>query len=260
MKLLTKEEVGLAFSKAAPTYDLASDFQKETGQRLIDRILSDGLRPDKILDVGMGTGRITRELSLKFNRPIHGCDIAWGMVRFSRSNAGDIFAIQADMENLPYKTGIFDVVFSNIAYQWTHNLKAAISEIKRVTSQQGRFYFSILVEDSLNELYKSIALAANKDYNKGLFPGAEYLRHEFREAGFRLAWAEELCLKKYYKDSLELIRRLKNIGAGKIFKSNIFGMGQRQLFFKMLEGYNSMFNENGRVFASYNIFLGRAQK
>ncbi len=260
MKLLSKEEVSRAFSKAAPTYDLASDFQKETGLKLIDKILSDGLRPDKILDVGMGTGRITHEMSLKFNRPVHGCDISWGMVRFSRSNAGDIFAIQADMEKLPYKDGIFDVVFSNIAYQWAHNLKAALSEIKRVTNQRGRFYFSILVENSLNELYKSIALAANKDYSKDLFPGTEYLRHEFREVGFRLAWAEELRLKKYYKDSLELIRRLKSIGAGKIFNSNIFGMGQRRIFFKMLEGYNAMFNENGRVFASYNIFLGCAQK
>lgn len=260
MRPLSKEEVSRAFSKAAPTYDLASDFQKETGQKLIDRILSDGLRPDKILDVGMGTGRITRELSLKFNRPVHGCDIAWGMVSFSKANYGRIIPAQADMEKLPYKAGIFDMVFSNIAHQWGRDIGSAFLEVKRVLKSEGRFWFSILVKGSLVELYKSMEIVTGEDYSKDLFPNAERVRSELINAGLELDWFETKTLNRCYKNSFELVKRLKAIGAGRVSGENIFGMGRRGLFLRMLEAYDGRFSEGGEVFASYNVVSGCARK
>jgi len=257
---LTKEEVGLAFSKAAVTYDEASDFQKEAGLKLIDRILSDGLRPDKILDVGMGTGRITRELSLKFNIPVYGCDIAWGMVSFSKANYTTIIPVQADMEKLPYKAGVFDITFSNIAYQWGRDIGSAFSEVKRVLKTGGRFYFSILVKGSLAELYKSIEMATNEDYSGDLFPDAGRIKLKLINSGLELDQFEAKTLRRYYNNSFELVKKLKDIGAGRISGENIFGMGRRGLFLRMLEMYDKSFSENGKITASYNIVSGCARK
>lgn len=260
MELLTKEAVGLAFSKAAATYDEACDFQKETGQRLIDRILSDGPKSAEVLDIGMGTGRIAHELSLRFKRPVHGCDLAWGMVLFSKTNRTGVIAVQADMERLPYKPETFGIVFSNIAHQWGRHIKAAFLEVERVLKPGGRFYFSILAKNSLIELYKSLKIVTGKNYGEGLFPDVEDLKSELAGSGLGVDWCEEETLKRYYRNSFELVKRLKDIGAGRISGENIFGMGRRGLFLRMLETYNRRFCENGRIFASYNVVSGCATK
>jgi malonyl-CoA O-methyltransferase len=257
---LTKEAVGLAFSKAAATYDEACDFQKEAGQRLIDRILSDGLEPGKILDIGMGTGGIAHELSLRFKRPVHGCDLAWGMVLFSKTNRAGIMAVQADMENLPYKRGAFDVIFSNIAHQWCRDSKAAFLEVKRVLQAGGRFYFSILAEGSLGELYKSIENVTGHDYSRELFLSSAAIESKLISAGFEFGYFETRILRRYYRNSFELVKRLKDMGAGKIPGVSIFGMGQRNRFLRMLEFYNRHFCESGKAFASYNVVSGCVRK
>lgn len=260
MRPLTKEEVGLAFSKAAATYDEACDFQKETGCELIRRVRSDGACTGKILDIGMGTGRVTQGLSSAFKRPVFGCDIAWGMVSFSRTNYAGVIPAQADMEKLPYKSGIFDLVFSNIAHQWGRDSKSAFLEVKRVLKTGGRFYFSILVKGSLLELYESIEAVMGEDYGKDLFPDPSNIRSELINSGFELDGFEAKALKRCYKNSYELVKRLKAIGAGRISGENIFGMGRRNLFLGMLEEYNRSFSEDGKVFATYNVVSGRARK
>lgn len=252
--------MGLAFSKAAGTYDRACDFQKETARDLIQRVLNDGGRANKILDIGMGTGRMTQELASVFERPVFGCDIAWGMVSFSKTNYAGIIPAQADMERLPYKAGIFDIVFSNIAHQWCRDIKSAFLEVKRVLKTGGRFWFSILAKDSLVELYKSIETVTGEDYSKDLFPNAERVRLELINSGLELDWFETKTLKRYYKNSFELVKRLKDIGAGRVSGANIFGMGQRGLFVRMLEVYNRRFSESGKISASYNIVSGCARK
>lgn len=260
MKLLTKQEVGLAFSKAAATYDEACDFQKETGRELTDKVLRDAVHSGRILDIGMGTGRITQGLYLAFNRPVFGCDIAWGMVSFSKTNCVGVIPAQADMEKLPYKTGIFDIVFSNIAHQWGRDNKSAFLEAKRILKAGGRFYFSILAKGSLPELYESIKTVTGKDYGKDIFPDPGNIRSELVNSGFEIDGFETKTLRRYYKNSFELIKKLKDIGAGRVSEANIFGMGRRSLFLRMLEEYNRRFGDNGKVFASYNVVSGCARK
>jgi malonyl-CoA O-methyltransferase len=257
---LTKEKIGLAFSRAAATYDNASDFQKETARWLIQRIREDGVCTGRALDIGMGTGRITQELASLFKGAVFGCDLAWGMVSFSKANCTGIAPTQADMENLPYRSGVFDIVFSNIVHQWGHDFRSAVSELRRVLKNGGRFYFSILTENSLHELYKSLESVTGRDYKRGLFPAPGDVRSGLINSGFGLDWFEEKALKRYYAGSLELIKRLKDIGAGRISAENIFGMGQKGLFFRMLEEYDRCFGDGARVFATYNVALGCAIK
>lgn len=257
--MLSKEKIRESFSKAAYTYDEASDFQRDIGRKLIERILSDGRNFKKALDIGLGTGSITQELAERFEK-IYGCDIAWGMVSFSKANTKDIFITQADAEILPYKEAVFDIVFSNLTYQWIHNFRQAFSEIKRVLKNKGRFYFSILVEDTLTELYRTLKDVVKKDYAADFLPNPKYIKLELKWHGLDIAWWEEVTLKRYYENSLELVKRLKKIGAGRMTESNLFRMGQRALFFKILDEYNRNFIEDGKVFATYKVILGYAEK
>ena len=258
--LLSKERIGEYFSRAAATYDQASDFQRETGRVLIERMLSDGARGGTILDAGMGTGAVTQVLADRLSGRVFGCDIAWGMALFSSKNTKGIFIAQADTERLPYRKEVFDVVFSNIVYQWSPDLESAFLETYRILKNDGRFYFSILTRGSVRELYETIKKITGKDYAADFFPAAEKIIAEITNSGLNLVWSREHAVKRYYESPLELLRRLKKMGAGRVLEDNVFGMGKRRLFFEMLEAYSRAFSENGRIFATYNVILGCAKK
>lgn len=258
--MLAKSRIQESFSRAAVSYDEASDFQKGSGAKLIEKILSDGMRPEMILDIGMGTGATTNKLrSHMHSARIYGCDIAWGMAAFSK-NKNRFFISQADAEALPYKAESFDLLFSNITHQWAGDIRKAFLEVKRVLKNRGRFYFSMLVDGSLKELYGALREVLNRDYSTGLLPNAEYIKLELRRPGLNIIWWEEAVVKRYYENCLGLLRIFKKIGANKILESNIFKMGQRGLFFKMADVYDKNFYENGKVFATYKIAMGCAEK
>ena len=258
--MLSKEKIKKSFSKAASTYDEASDFQKETGHRLIDMILSDGTPNDMILDIGMGTGNITQEFAKRLNRCVYGCDLSWGMVHFSKVNTKGLFISQADTEFLPYKTDVFDIVFSNATYQWVTDFESAFLEVKRILKKDGRFYFSILVKNSLKELYKVLEGIVKKDYGIDFLPNSEWIRLKLKESGLKVVRYEEKTLKRYYESPLALLKTLKRVGAGKVLDGNMFGMGQRRLFFEMIKAYDRNFNEEGKIFVNYNVLFGCVKK
>lgn len=262
MKVLSKKRIKKSFSKAAATYDEAADFQKETALRLIEKILSDEGSRAMILDAGMGTGTITRELSglPGGHSRVYGCDMAWGMVSFSKGNTNGIFISQADAEALPYKNEVFDIVFSNITYHWIDDFKSAFSEVKRVLRQGGRFYFSILVKDTLRELDKILEIVVKRPYVGDFLLSSEYIKSEVEQAGLEITWYKEEMFKRYYKSSLDLIRTMKKVGANRILEPHLFGMGKKRLFFEMVRTYDKMFTEAPGVFATYNVILGCARK
>lgn len=258
--MLTKQAIKNSFSKYAITYDRSSDFQRETGYRLVDKIVSAHHPCGTVLDIGIGTGRVTQELARRLNTVIYGCDIAWGMVAFSKAYTHGLCISQADAECLPYRSGVFDTVFSNIAYQWVKDIRKAFLEVRRVLQNKGRFYFSILVRGSLKELYTTLNVVLKRDFGKDLLPASECIQSELEGCGLRIGWYEEAILKRYYASSFDLIKTLQSSGAGRVSGPNLFGMGKREQFFTMLDAYNRSFSEHGKVYATYTVFSGCAQK
>lgn len=242
---------------------MAADFQKEAGQYLINMISQEDLRRGEVLDVGIGSGAVTKLLAQRLKKDVFGCDIALGMVLFCKANVKDIIILQADAEDLPFKEGTFEMVFSNIAYQWVQDFKKAFIEVRRVLKKGGRFYFSILVKDSLKELYETLA----SFFNNGTFPDfpdflstAEYIKSNLEDAGFHIIRNEEVIFKRYYRTCFDLLRSIKMVGAGKIADSNIFGMGKRSLFFEMVKRYDEKFCDGNGVFATYKVIFGCVEK
>ncbi|MCX5716515.1 MAG: methyltransferase domain-containing protein [Candidatus Omnitrophica bacterium] len=254
-----KETVKKAFSKSAATYDTASDFQKETGRMLTDKILEAEAAAERILDVGIGTGSVTARLSNSMNAALYGCDIAWGMASLAKKNAKNIFISQADAERLPYKESVFDVVFSNITYQWMQDFKAAFCEVNRILKKGGRLYFSILLKGSLPELYKALG-AADKNSLTDMLPDAVFLRSALDDSGLKIKCWEEIKLKRFYENCLGLVKTFRLIGADRARGANIFKMGERKAFFSMVDFYDTNFYEQKKVFATYNVAIIRADK
>jgi malonyl-CoA O-methyltransferase len=258
--MLNKEKIKNSFSRFSKDYDRVSDFQKETGHRIIDMILRDGCCKDAVLDIGTGPGTMSQELADSLGTNIYGCDIAWGMVSLAKTRTRNIFINQADAEELPFRNEAFGMIFSNITYQWVRDFKRAFLEIKRVLKKGGRFYFSILAKDSLKELYQTIELFFKSDLFGDFLPDGNYINDKLMEAGLRVIREEDIVLKRYYESCSDLLKTLKEAGAGKVLEPHLFGMGKRKLFFDMMQLYDNRFREKNKVFATYKVAMRCVEK
>jgi ubiquinone/menaquinone biosynthesis C-methylase UbiE len=139
-----KNHVKKAYDLQAPRYD------KAVGrgiQALMKQLLCDldlGEKPT-VLDVACGTGLSTFSIIEKTGGKgeFHGIDISEGMLEIARKNAKEmdiknvIFKI-GNAEKLNYPKKFFDVVISNMSFQFFQNKQQALKEMHRVLKIGGK--------------------------------------------------------------------------------------------------------------------------
>ena len=80
-----KSAVRRSFSAAASTYDANAFLQREVADRLFERLEYIKLQPARVLDLGCGTGTVTRELAARFPAAtIVACDLALPILALTR--------------------------------------------------------------------------------------------------------------------------------------------------------------------------------
>ena len=118
------------------------------------------------LDLGCGTGFITEHLN-----NIIGVDSSVEMLKLCPDN---LKIVCADISKLPFKNGIFDLVYSLTTLQDVDDVNAAILEIKRVIKPNGRIVLSVLNKSKINEIRKILKkefenLKEKENYNDIVF-------------------------------------------------------------------------------------------
>ena len=164
-----KRAVRRGFERAARSYDSAAFLQREVAERMFTRLEYMKVQPERILDLGCGTGHGTRLLADRYREAsIIAIDQAEGMLRLNRDNApwwkrlGPPFfgksprCVQADMEALPLAANRIGLVWSNQALHWG-DLRRSVTEAHRVLETGGLFMFSTLGPDTLKELRAACA-------------------------------------------------------------------------------------------------------
>ena len=110
-----------SFESAAEGYDKAAVLQQEVGQRLQQRLDLVKIQPERILDLGSGTGQCIPELFARYKKAdVVALDIALPMLRHARKRGRWLRrprCICADAERLPFADSQFDLVFSNLMLQ-----------------------------------------------------------------------------------------------------------------------------------------------
>ena len=90
------------------------------------------LNPKSVLDVGCGTGIITKKIKKSLNVEIVSCDIDTDRLSIASKFFGEKL-VTADITDLPFKDSSFDVVIALEIIEHLNDVNAAISEIKRVS-------------------------------------------------------------------------------------------------------------------------------
>ena len=130
-----------------------------------------------ILDVPVGTGYFTTEMSTRYEGLVVGSDIAWGMVREARKRSVEV--VQADAHRLPFPDGTFNVVLCSNGLQVMPGLDVTLVELERVLADDGTLLVSVV----------NLPVVAS-DRVPTMFMARRTLMTHLHRAGFRAAHSQ----------------------------------------------------------------------
>ncbi|WP_138471259.1 methyltransferase domain-containing protein [Poseidonocella sp. HB161398] len=171
---------------------------------------------DNILDLGCGTGVVTRMVAKAVPAPgsLTAADHSPEMLAVARSLAEQAGLqadwVEADAGSLPFGDGRFDIAFCQQALQFFPDRPAALRELHRVLRAGGRV--ACCVQQGLERNPMLRAQAAALDAHAGpqagdavraicSLPDGEELRHLFGNAGFRDLRVESTTLFVEHPDA-----------------------------------------------------------
>ncbi len=258
---LDKRKVARSFSRAASTYEDVAVVQQAVLTEHLDRLSFTKITPGRILDLGSGTGTGAEALIKKYTASrVIAMDIAEGMLQEHRKrlprfrNRTDL--VCADLDFLPFQENSVDLVFSNLAIQWSNDLDKVINEFRRILKTGGLLSFTTVGPDTLRELRDAWTSIEDKVHIHDFLD-----MHEIGDAlisnGFG---APVLDVERYtltYPDVKSLLRDLKRLGATNASSDRSKGMLTRETLEKLTDTYEKQRN-NGKLPLTYEIVYGHA--
>ena len=119
----------------------------ETAEERIPLYLEVGLKgANLILDVGCGSGIVTRDIARLTKGKIVGIDGSNDMIKVAEKVLKDYKNVElrvSGAEKLPFDDNTFDVVTCNLLLMWADNPQKVVNEMARVTKPEGKVLASL---------------------------------------------------------------------------------------------------------------------
>jgi malonyl-CoA O-methyltransferase len=255
---LDRAGVRASFDRASASYESAAGLQARVAAELLERLAVFAFEPRVVLDLGAGTGRVTRELKRRYRRAlVIALDLAPGMLREARRHQQwwrRFERVCGDALRLPLADASVDVVFSSLMLQWCEPLDTALAECRRVLKPDGFFAFSTFGPDTLHELRGAWASADGYNHVNHFVDV-----HEVGDALVRAGLMEPVLdvdrVEVGYPDALSLMRDLKAIGAHNVTAGRPRALVGRARLKRMQDAYEA-FRRDDRLPATYEVIYG----
>jgi malonyl-ACP O-methyltransferase BioC len=143
------------FSRSASQYHRHAEFQRKIAKILAERYLAE-VDPQSILELGCGTGFLTRQLIDRFpNAPIDAVDVSGEMIRLAQSelpsprvrwHVADMNKFQSDRA--------YDLIASSTALHWGNPVDALIRRVGDHLCPGGKLVAAVMSAGTLGELHQ----------------------------------------------------------------------------------------------------------
>jgi malonyl-CoA O-methyltransferase len=263
---LEKRSIRRSFNRAAPRYDESAVLQREVGERLLEHLDPIRIDPERVVDLGCGTGASFAALQHRFPRAsLVGVDLAPAMLDraaqrapwWKRALGKGARLVCADAEHLPFAPGSAQLIFSNLALQWCRP-ELVFAEAARVLAPGGLFLFSTFGPDTLRELREAFR-AADGGAHVHTFIDMHDLGDALVHAGLSDPVMEMDVITLEYESVEAVARDLKAIGAHNALPGRARGLAGRARWKRMSEHYEKR-RRGGALPATHEVIYGHAWK
>lgn len=262
---IDKLKVRESFDRAAASYDEVAILQREVGNRLLERLDLIKLQPQRILDLGAGTGVCSLALAQRYRQAqVISLDLAPAMLHHARRRLpllgrwfGKHSFVCADAEHLPLADNSIDLIFSNLTLQWVTDLDRTFSEFQRILRPGGTMLFSTFGPDTLKELRQSWA-QIDSDVHVNAFIDM----HDIGDAMMRVRLTDPVmdseCVTLTYSDIKGAMRDLKAMGAHNVNAGRPRTLTGKSRLQQLAIAYERFRRADGTLPVSYEVVYGHA--
>lgn len=262
---IEKKWLRQAFDHAAHHYDDVAVLQQTIGQRILERLQLIRSQPAIIVDIGAGTGQLTRQLARRYRHSrIIALDLAPAMLQQGRRQLtwwqrrqGRQTFVCGDAESLPFSDNSVDMICSNVTLQWCNSLDQAFAEFKRILRPNGLLMFSTFGPDTLKELRQSWAEVDHYNHVNAFID-----MHDIGDALLRSGMSDPVMdmepFTVTYRDIGTLLRELKTLGAHNVTAGRPRGLTGRQRLQQLYAAYERFRTRDGLLPVHYEVIYGHA--
>jgi malonyl-CoA O-methyltransferase len=256
-------EISKAFNQQAAEYEVAARVQQEIGLRLFERLNYLNISPKFILDLGCGPGVFSRNLALMYPKAqIIGLDLAHAMLmqaKKKRKWRQKWSLLAADMQHMPFASGLFDLVFANQVIHWGSSLPPVFREINRVMNVNACFMFTTLGPDSFQEL-KTAWSGVNSYAHTNEFSDMHDVGDILMQEHFLDPVMDMERLAVHYETLDNLLKSLRAQGVRNINPQRNKGLTGKGLWQNFEKNYADLKTDKGKYPLSYEVVYGHAWK
>ena len=257
------------FARAATAYDGSAVLQREVARRMLERLDYVKIAPQRVLDVGCGTGGSLTALGERYPKSfVFGADASEAMLQagrgqrkrmrwqipFMRGNTASL--LSADAQALPLKTASVGLIWSNLMLHWVDDPLAAFRESHRVLDIGGLLMFSTFGPDTLKELR---ACFSDGHEHTHRFVDMHDYGDMLVECGFADPVMDVEMLTMTYPGVDELFSDLRRNGASCAMQTRRSGLMGRQAWQAARAAYERLLKD-GRLPATFEVVYGHAWK
>lgn len=215
-----KQKIAVSFGRAAAAYDLHAKLQQDCAGRLLAIIAAyqPSLPAGAILEIGCGTGLITRGLTTCFTqRSIEITDLSTEMLQRCRaqlnfSNGGGLVAFHnLDAEDIQSLDKKYAAIVGGFVIQWFKNPAQTLNSLIAKLHPQGVLFLSFPTCRSFPE-WRVICRQLNLPYTANSLPDPALLQQALPT--YVQCQTETVDLITTHNSAADFLHSLKAIGAG----------------------------------------------
>ena len=239
-KSLIKER----FTKSIHTYSESATVQSLIAKRLVAQLAKHASEFHNVLELGAGTGFLTRELVNQFSVQSILCNDLVGEYKpllESITHDKALFSfLEADLEQTDVFTGKYDLIASASTLQWILELDVLFARLKTKMKKNAFFAFSTFGENNMIEVRRVL--------QSGLYyPSLETIL-EVVQKHFTLLFSHEESQVLYFEEPVDALKHIKKTGVNALFKTH-WTKGDLLNF---SEKYKSLFSSEQGVSLTYH--------
>lgn len=257
------------FARAAAGYDAVAVLQREVACRMLERLDYVKIEPERVLDLGCGTGASLTALSERYPKSqIVGADVSEAMLQagrtqrsrlrwllpFMRGNRTSL--VSAEALALPFGPASMGMIWSNLMLHWLDDPVPAFREMHRALGVGGLLMFSTFGPDTLKELR---ACFSDGYEHTQRFTDLHDFGDMLLECGFSDPVMDVETLTLTYSTLDGLFRDLRQTGACCAMQARRRGLMGRNAWQEARTNYEQYATE-GRLPATFEIVYGHAWK